>query len=74
MGHGFKPVTTEQGIQVAILDELQQIRQLLEPSTDPAPLPDDKPEPARAAEPEAKPAAKKAASKKTATRRTATGR
>lgn len=32
MGHSFKPVTTGEEIQVAILDELQKISSLLEPS------------------------------------------
>ncbi|HEY3559654.1 MAG TPA: hypothetical protein VGL05_19430 [Kribbella sp.] len=76
MTHSFKPITTEQGIQVAILDELQQIRRLLEPSKEPvdmepaaAPVEDS---PA-AGEPEKKPAAKKAPAKKATTRKRVTG-
>lgn len=34
MTHDFKPITTEQSIQVAILDELQKISGLLEQSSD----------------------------------------
>lgn len=34
MTHSFKPVTIGEEIQVAILDELQQIRHLLEQSSD----------------------------------------
>lgn len=74
MTHSFKPVTTEQSIQVAILDELQQIRGLLEPSKEPAAaeLPPEPEKPADA--PAAKPrTAKKAAANKT-TRKTVTGR
>lgn len=58
MGHDFKPVTTEESIQVAILDELQKITSLLEPSQDPAPEPvQDEP----AEKPEPKAPAKKTA-------------
>lgn len=76
MGHNFKPVTTEQGIQVAILDELQKISRLLEPPKEPVDM-----EPAKApaedspatGEPEKKPAAKKAPAKKATTRKRVTG-
>lgn len=72
MTHSFKPVTTDQAISVAILDELQQIKGLLEPSKDPA-VAELPPEPAAADAPAAKPApAKKATAKKSA-RRTVTG-
>ncbi|HEY9337896.1 MAG TPA: hypothetical protein VIQ79_25865 [Kribbella sp.] len=77
MGHSFKPVTTGEEIQVAILDELQQIRGLLEPSKPPA---DMEPAPApvqdspATGEPEKKPAAKKAPAKKTTTRKRVDGR
>lgn len=76
MTHSFKPVTTEQSIQVAILDELQQIRSLLEPAK---PAADMEPPAAPAAdapaagEPESKPAAKKAPAKKATTRKRVTG-
>jgi hypothetical protein len=75
MGHDFKPVTIGESIQVAILDELQQIRSLLEPSEPAgAELPAE-PEPEQVADAPAEvPApAKKAAAKKTA-RKTVTGR
>lgn len=72
MSHNFKPVTIGEEIQVAILDELQQIRGLLEPSKPAEPeLPQDapaEPEPAKAAP------AKKAPAKKAAARKTVTGR
>jgi hypothetical protein len=78
MSHGFGPVTTQEQIWVAILDELQQIRRLLEPSQgdaaaapgpdpEPDPEPVDQPEPP--AEPAKKPPAKKAASKRSGSRR-----
>jgi hypothetical protein len=75
--HSFKPVTTGEEIQVAILDELQQIRRLLEPPQEPADMEpktapaDDKP----AVEPEkTKPAtSKKPPVKKAATRKRVTG-
>jgi len=73
--HQFKPVTTEQSIQVAILDELQKISSLLEPSKEPVDM-EPKADPVADApatgEPE-KPAAKKAPAKKSATRRRVTG-
>lgn len=77
MTHGFKPVTTEQSIQVAILDELQKISGLLEPSK-PAPEPAAAPEPEKAADAPAaapaKKAAKKAPAKKATTRKQVDGR
>jgi hypothetical protein len=76
VSHGFKPVTTAEQIQVAILDELQQIRGLLEPSKEPVDM-EPAPAPAEdapaAGEPE-KPAAKKATAKKATTRKRVTGR
>lgn len=76
MTHGFKPVTTAEEIQVAILDELQQIRSLLEPPKEPvdmeppaAPVEDT---PATG-EPEKKLAAKKSPAKKATTRKRVTG-
>jgi len=79
MGHSFKPVTTGEEIQVAILDELQQIRGLLEPSKPPADMePAAEPAPAEdapaAGEPEKKPAAKKAPAKKATARKRVDGR
>lgn len=71
MTHSFKPVTTGEEIQVAILDELQQIRTLLEPSAPAEPeLPQDTAADAPAEKPA--PAAKKATAK--TTRKTVTGR
>jgi len=70
--HSFKPVTTGEAIQVAILDELQQIKSLLEPSPEPAELPRDEPAEVQAEKPAAMAPAKKAASK--TTRKTVTGR
>lgn len=69
MTHSFKPVTTGEAIQVAILDELQQIRGLLEPSPapEPAELPQDEAADAPAEKPA--PAAKKAPAKKATTRK-----
>lgn len=76
-GHSFKPVTTGESIQVAILDELQQIRSLLEPSElavdmEPVlePLPDNVP---AAGEPEPKSGSKEPPVKKATTRKRVTG-
>jgi len=63
MGHDFKPVTTTESIQVAILDELQKITSLLGPSPDPVVT---EPEPAADA-PAEKPAAKKTTVRKRVT-------
>lgn len=72
MTHGFKPITTEQSIQVAILDELQKISGLLGPSAPTvAELPAE-PVADAPAEPEPKKAPAKKASAKTA-RKTVTG-
>ena len=78
MSHSFKPVTTGEAIQVAILDELQQIRGLLEPSKpatdmEPAAVPAPAEDTPAAGEPEKKPAAKKAPAKKATTRKRVTG-
>lgn len=78
MTHNFKPVTPTEEIQVAILDELQQIRTLLEPRQEPAPVEPASVEPADPAsttgEPKQdEPAAKKAPAKKSTTRRRVTG-
>lgn len=76
MGHSFNPVTTGEAIQVAILDELQKITSLLEPSN---PAPEPSREPAKAidapaAEPAEKPAgSKKPPVKKATTRKRVTG-
>jgi hypothetical protein len=67
MGHSFKPVTTGEQLQVAILDELQKISSLLEPSRDPEPPAD--PEPSADAPAEDKPEPK-APAKKTQRRQT----
>jgi hypothetical protein len=75
--HSFKPVTTEQSIQVAILDELQKITSLLEPSKEPVDMEpksapaEDVPSPDVPADD--KPAAKKAPAKKASTRKRVTG-
>lgn len=76
MGHSFKPVTTGEEIQVAILDELQQIRSLLEPSepaVDMEPVPEPTPvdDTPAAGEPES--TSKKPPVKKAATRKKVTG-
>lgn len=76
MGHNFKPVTPTEEIQVAILDELQQIKQLLEPSRSEPELPAE-PESKADAPADDKPAANKPPAKKTAAtraRKTVTGR
>lgn len=70
MTHSFKPVTTGEEIQVAILDELQQIRSLLEPSE---PAVAELPAEPVADVPAEKPPAKKPPAKKAATRKTVTG-
>jgi hypothetical protein len=68
--HSFKPVTTGEQIQVAILDELQKITSLLEPSQDPVVTePPAEPEPSADAPAEDKPVPE-APAKKTAPRRT----
>lgn len=68
MTHSFNPVTTGEAIQVAILDELQKISSLLEPSQGPATEPPAEPEPVADAPAEDKPEPK-APAKKTAQRR-----
>lgn len=77
MGHDFRPVTIGESIQVAILDELQQIRGLLEPSApavdmEPAPEPPPDNAPATGV-PEPKTGSSKPPVKKAATRKRVTG-
>lgn len=69
MSHGFRPVTTAEQLQVAILDELQKITSLLEPSQDAVVTEPSEPEPAADAPVEDKPEPK-APAKKAAPRRT----
>jgi hypothetical protein len=69
MGHDFKPVTVGESLQVAILDELQKITSLLEPSRDPVVTEPPEPEPPADAPVEDKPEPK-APAKKTQRRQT----
>jgi hypothetical protein len=73
MSHRFKPVTAADEIQVAILDQLERIGDLLELARGPEPG-TATPEPTVVDEPTERPAVKKAvtkaAAKKTAAKRT----